>query len=273
MTQYIKAEAVPVHIGNLEFDGIRIVQTGEYRMSQSQILKPVNLNLNWLTTLQFQRPEIHKALLDWGFTTLQSRVKYSKLAANKRHIKTRAVTYSLDDVFEIWSYLAFEQQNKFAIKLVKTLGKDSLQDRYEQAWNERRSPEQRRADDCRILDAPQPWTLMFEHIFETELSRISGLHKNHIRNSQFYWEFVYSWLTQEERTKLDEINPVLSSKRRKHKIHACLTEETKDRLSAHVQAVLILMQSANSVDELRRLVQRRYGMDQINLFDGWWLAS
>ncbi|MEH2200488.1 hypothetical protein [Nostoc sp.] len=33
--------------------------------------------------------------------------------------------------------------------------------------------------------------------------------------------------------------------------------------------VLVLMQSANTIAELRRLIQRRYGVDQPNLFDGW----
>ncbi|WP_375506036.1 hypothetical protein [uncultured Nostoc sp.] len=61
----------------------------------------------------------------------------------------------------------------------------------------------------------------------------------------------------------------MSQGRRKYKIHQMLSHETKERLSPHVTSVLILMKSANSVAELRRLVQRQYGVDQPNLFDGW----
>ncbi|MGF2037486.1 MAG: hypothetical protein RMZ43_019570 [Nostoc sp. CmiVER01] len=55
----------------------------------------------------------------------------------------------------------------------------------------------------------------------------------------------------------------------KYKIHQMLSHETKQKLSTHVTSVLILMKSANSVIELRRLVQRQYGVEQLNLFDGW----
>ena len=71
------------------------------------------------------------------------------------------------------------------------------------------------------------------------------------------------------KAKLDIVNPVLENGRRKYKIHQMLSYETKQRLSPHVTSVLILMKSANSLAELRRLVQRQYGVDQPNLFDGW----
>jgi len=110
---------------------------------------------------------------------------------------------------------------------------------------------------------------MFETEFEENLARITKLHKKNIRNGLYYWEFVYSWMTPEEKLKLDRVNPVLPNGRRKHKIHQLLDETTKQRLLPHITSILILMKSANSVAELRRLVQRQYGVDQPNLFDGW----
>jgi hypothetical protein len=119
------------------------------------------------------------------------------------------------------------------------------------------------------LETPQPWTRMFESEFEEHLARITKLHKTHIRNGKFYWELVYNWMTPEEKARLDIVNPVLTNGRRKYKIHQMLSSQTKQRLTPHVTSVLILMKSANSVDELRRLVGRQYGVDQPNLFDGW----
>ena len=110
---------------------------------------------------------------------------------------------------------------------------------------------------------------MFESEFEENLARITKLHKRHIRNGRAYWEFIYNWMTPEEKAKLDIVNPVLTNGRRKHKIHQMLSSQTKQRLTPHVTSILILMKSANSVPELRRLVQRQYGVDQPNLFDGW----
>ena len=131
------------------------------------------------------------------------------------------------------------------------------------------SSRQQRQELSRILETPQPWTKMFEVEFEENLARLSKLHKKHIKNGKYYWEFIYQWMTPEEKVKLDLVNPVLTNGRRKYKIHPLLNEETKQRLTPHITSVLVLMKSANSVAELRRLVQRQYGVDQPNLFDGW----
>ncbi|MEH2297566.1 MAG: hypothetical protein V7K88_00415 [Nostoc sp.] len=131
------------------------------------------------------------------------------------------------------------------------------------------SSRKQRQEVSRILATPQPWTRMFESEFEEHLAHITKLHKRHIRNGQVYWEFIYNWMTPEEKAKLDIVNPVLTNGRRKYKIHQMLSFETKERLTPHVTSILILMKSANSVAELRRLVQPQYGVDQPNLFDGW----
>ncbi|MCC5640682.1 P63C domain-containing protein [Nostoc sp. CHAB 5844] len=131
------------------------------------------------------------------------------------------------------------------------------------------SSHKQRQELSRILETPQPWTRMFEAEFEENLARITKLHKKNIRNGLYYWEFVYNWMTPEEKAKLDQVNPVLPNGRRKHKIHQLLEQTTKERLSPHITSILILMKSAKSVAELRRLVQRQYGVDQPNLFDGW----
>lgn len=121
----------------------------------------------------------------------------------------------------------------------------------------------------RVLDFPTPGSPAFEDWFEREVAKVTGLHKNDIRNGKFYWEFVYYWLTEEERAKLNEINPVLPNGRRKYKIHDCLTPETKIRLAPFQLKLMGKLESANTVDELRRMVQRASGVDQPNLFDGW----
>jgi hypothetical protein len=131
------------------------------------------------------------------------------------------------------------------------------------------SSRKQRQELSRILETPQPWTRVFEAEFEEHLARITKLHKKHIRNGIYYWELVYNWMTPEERAKLDVVNPVRENGRRRHKIHQMLDEATKQRLSPHITSVLTLMQSANTIAELRRLIQRRYGVDQPNLFDGW----
>ena len=121
----------------------------------------------------------------------------------------------------------------------------------------------------RILDIPEPGTPVFESWFEAQIERITGYHKNDIRNGKFYWEFVYAWLTPDERAQLDRVNPVTESGRRKHKIHDCLTVETKKRLVPLQYKLMGRLESCNTIGELRRMVQRASGVDQPNLFDGF----
>ena len=122
----------------------------------------------------------------------------------------------------------------------------------------------------RILEIPEPGSPVFERWFEAQVARITRLHKNDIRNGKFYWEFVYSWLTEEERLDLNQINPVLASGRRKHKIHDCLSPETKLRLIPLQYKLMGKLESSNTVQELRRMIERAEGTDQLNLFDGIW---
>jgi hypothetical protein len=260
---FTSAQAVEFYIGNYRFDAIRIIETKEYRMSQSQILDPIGIKRNWLTRLQFSLPRVYQILMEQGLDPFTVSAAYT---VNKTRIS--AVTRSLKDVRIIWRYFD-KQGNASASLLVDALAEDSLKSRFEQVWGEERTLLERRTDDCRILSTPSPWTRVFETEFEDNLARISKLHKKHIQNGKYYWEFIYSWMTPEEKAQLDIVNPALTNGRRRYKIHQMLSEKTKQRLTPHVTSILILMKSANSVPELRRLVQRQYGVDQPNLFDGW----
>ena len=261
--EFAAAQAVELYIGSYRFDAIRIEQTNEYRMSQNQILSTIGINRNWLITLPFKAPKVYQSLVEQG---LNHGTLFAEYTVNG--VGTRAETISVKDARIIWRYFD-TKRNAQARRLIDALSEDSLISRFEQVWGESRTVEQRRIDDSRILDTPRPWTRLFEAEFEENLARISKLHKKHIQNGKYYWEFVYNWMTPEEKAKLDIVNPILPNGRRKYKIHQLLSKETKERLSPHVISVLVLMKSANSVAELRRLVQRQYGIDQPNLFDGW----
>jgi P63C domain len=260
---FAAAQAVELYIGNYRFDAIRIVETEEYRMSQNQILSTIGINRNWLITLPLKAPKVYQKLVEQGLNHVTLSAEYTV-----NGVGTRAETISVKDARIIWRYFD-TKGNAQARRLIDALSEDSLTSRFDQVWGESRTVEQRRIDDCRILDTPRPWTKLFETEFEENLARISKLHKRHIQNGKYYWEFVYNWMTPEEKAKLDIVNPILPNGRRKYKIHQMLSKETKERLSPHVISVLVLMKSANSVAELRRLVQRQYGIDQPNLFDGW----
>ncbi|MBE9038701.1 P63C domain-containing protein [aff. Roholtiella sp. LEGE 12411] len=254
----LEARHTLINIGNIVIDGYEMLPegSGDYICAKVQVSSI--LDINHRRFAQLIRLNLAKILMPEG---LQVRA-ISTLTAQIDGIM-------LEQVTKLWALAASRGNEKAAI-LLAACGTETLERRFDRAFNKQVSEKER--DDkltSRILNAPQPWTRMFEAEFESHLARITKLHKKNIRNGLYYWEFIYSWMTPEEKAKLDVVNPALPNGRRKHKIHQMLSDQTKKRLTPHVTSILILMKSANSVPELRRLVQRQYGVDQPNLFDGW----
>jgi hypothetical protein len=145
----LPADCLLVPVGSLEFDGIRLHGSGEYRMHKQQILQAIDADKNFFNSGQLQGKTL-KTLLSGGFTDKVKKVRYLK---NGRAVQ--ADSYSLDDALAVWDYFAFDvtprgknqksaQATKDnAIALIRVLARDSLQDRFEQVYNERRTLEER----------------------------------------------------------------------------------------------------------------------------------
>ena len=178
------------------------------------------------------------------------------------------IPVSIEDAVDYW--IEISAGNKKAKAIIKALAMETLERRADREFNVI-VPESVRDQklENRVLEFACPGEPVFQDEFEDHVCRITGLHKHDIRTGKFYWEFVYCWLTAEERARLEEINPVLSNGRRKHKIHDCLTPETKERLKPLQLKLISKMESCNTVSELRRMVKRSYGIDQPSLFDGF----
>jgi hypothetical protein len=227
--KYIKAEALPVLISDIELDGIRIIETGEYRMNQSQILEPIGENRNWITktvTLPSSRQKDLEALQRKGFSMLPIRVQYERSGTVRR-----AVTWSLSDARIVWRH--FDRKgNQMAEALIDLLSEDSLQDRWEQVWDERRTEEERHADDNRIMQQNAPYY---------------ALYQKKICDRAF--------------------SPPING-RRKTKIHQWIEPETKERLRDKAIELGALILAARSKQQFIELFQNRYGEGwQKDIFD------
>lgn len=142
----MSAEAIELRIADVVFDAIRICETGEYGMHQGQILEPIGAASNWFTTLGKPKGMNPQVLYDKGFTGLGKKVQYTKNGA-----KTIAIAYCLSDVRIVWRH--FDRKgNEKAQKLIDLLTEDSLQDRFEQVWGERRTVEERNVWDKERLE-------------------------------------------------------------------------------------------------------------------------
>lgn len=92
------------------------------------------------------------------------------------------------------------------------------------------------ATNC-ILDQPNPWELMYTREFCDIVVGWFGVN--------FFWDFCYSFMTAEERAKLNLLNPAINGDRI-HRIHQYLEPATKERLTLHVTRLSTLVLSATS---------------------------
>jgi hypothetical protein len=257
----LKAIHAKIQLGDISLDGYKAQEESSvlYFCSKKQIVDL--LELDHRRFAQLVRLELAKNLIPQGLEVRALQANHGRIQGIPVH-----------QVSLIW-VLASSRNNKKAALLLAACSTETLERKFDKEFGIVRTEEER--DEIlrsRILDNPQTWSPMFELKFEQRLAKVSGYHKNDIRNGKFYWEFVYNWMTPEERAKMDQVNPVLPNGRRRYKVHQMLDDETKSRIKPHVDAVFVLMGSAKSISELRRLLNRQHGIDQINLFDGWNIA-
>lgn len=251
---YIAAEAAKLYIGDIEFDAIRVIKTGEYRMAQTQVLEPINLPKNWILRLHSDRPNLLQALLNLGFSgyTLSVKINTGKVRSAK--------TLSLEDVTIFWEYQAFEHNNKDARVLLRALTQDSLRDRFSQVFNKPRATvEERRQSDNRILEKACAYDALYK---KETCEKGFGWYGTH-----FYWRYFYFWMSLEEKATHERVNPVKNG-RRQYYIHQMIEQETRERLRDKAIELGTLIKMSRSRDDFENNFRKVYGAGwQLDLFN------
>jgi hypothetical protein len=246
---YIQAESVKLHIGDLEFDAIRLIETGEYRMSQSQVLSAVGLPRNWLTRLRSVTPDIAQKLISKGFDHITVRVSYSKVGSNGRKISTRAESLALSQVRILWRFADKYYNSELAEKLVDALSDDSLRDRFDQAYDKPRiSKEDRQLLDLMILAHPEKRGIHFGEEWRKEAERVTKYKWKTMPMAKFIRKAIYDWrFPAKVMVRVSEVNPYVDANRRQNK-HYQHFEENIDTnvLQQHIQDVYGILKVSTS---------------------------
>jgi hypothetical protein len=262
---YSAAEVVKLFIGDLEFDAIRLIETGEYRMSQSQVLSAIGLHKNWFSRLRSDRPEMSKALTKLGFSGYTEKVKINK--GNSRSAKTLSIT----DTCIFWEYQTFEQGNQKSRLLYRALAQDSLRDRFDQAFDKPRvTKEERRLLDLLILVNPEKRDIHFEKEWRDEAERVTKYSWNTMPMAKFIRKCIYEWRFPSELiSRVSEVNPYVDSQRRQNK-HYQHFEVNLDKsvLQQHIHDVLGVLKTSTSIASFWSNMRSRFGnCVQQDLFD------
>lgn len=110
---------------SLDFSGIavealKLRATQECRLSQTQILEPVEMGKGWFSELEKRTSTRINALQKSGFSGHKQIISY--VLRNKR---VRAITYSIDDAKIVWSYFATKGNEKAQMLLNLPVHKQS----------------------------------------------------------------------------------------------------------------------------------------------------
>lgn len=108
----------------------------------------------------------------------------------------------------------------------------------------------------RILDIPDTWEKFYEREFCDKVARWW-------RSPEFFWKYLYKFMTPEEQAHLDEVNP-LEDGRRKYKVHQFIEPETKERLQRYADTLYGLVMGATTKSQFQHNFYRRFPNPQPN---------
>lgn len=149
--------------------------------------------------------------------------------------------------------------NKYAQDMTRALVGLSLHQLFSDAFGVNISKQDRQEFlKSRINEAPNPWNRLYEKDACEKAFSWFG--------ANFYWVYCYHWMTDDERAKLNTVNPPINGER-KHKIHQYIEKETRERLTPKMQELCVLVDVCSSKSEFVTKYMRRYGQNQLELFN------
>jgi hypothetical protein len=257
-SNYTQAESVELQIGNIKFDAIRIVETGEYRMSQKQILNAIDADRTWFSTLGKKNGLSLKVLQDMGLGTLGKPIK---VEYNSNKNITRSESRSLDDADICWEYFS-EIGNQQAKLILRALRRDSLRDRFDQAYDKPRiSKEDRQLLDLMILAQPEKRGIHFEEEWRKEAERVTKYKWKTMPMAKFIRKAIYDWrFPAKVMVRVSEVNPYVNANRRQNK-HYQHFEENIDTnvLQKHIHDVFNILKVSTSQSSFWNNMSSRFG--------------
>lgn len=200
--------------------------------------------------------------------------KFSGFIVNKRSNGTATVSLLLlEDFIKIAVWEASVNQNISIAKLIAGGFEDSFRSLAFIQMGIPLDEDQRHFRLNRIQRKGDPWEKLYQREMCDKIMQWFGYDC-----SKFYWWYCYSWMTKEERDRLNAANPLLRTKSksgtvriaRPNKIHQHIEPSTKERLKDLAEHLWYCIDFCDSRIEFEKKWGRKYGTpEQLELFDLW----
>ena len=262
-----KATRVVIDLGDIPLE-VFVMPDGSYTLSEVGAEKAIDEYER--SVRDFKRSKAPDALP-------YKDLKIGKIAVDGKGQGGKISVLPIDFVMAYWKNKALKG-NKLAISLAFACVAESIERRTDKKLGVFVTEEERNERiKTRIMDNHCPWEKLYERDMCLKIQKWYGFNC-----TKFYWWYCYSWLTPEEKCKLEEVNPVLTlvSKNgkqrtsRKRKIHQHLDKVTRTRLTKLVQDLYSCIRFSRSRIDFERSWNAEYGApEQLEIFDLWDFAS
>ncbi len=253
-----------------------VIATGKSAVSERGLSRasgiPRKTLAGWLHSLGENKPVKYLESLRGNTLYLGEPIK-----KNGKSIKA-IVSDAAEEIIWIAATELNKKEAKAALNAYRKIGFESyIQGKTGWLPKSYQSSQSARQKISRIMDNHCPWEKLYERDMCLKIQKWYGFNC-----TKFYWWYCYSWLTPEEKCKLEEVNPVLTlvSKNgkqrtsRKRKIHQHLDKETRTRLIKLVQDLYSCIRFSRSRIDFERSWNAEYGApEQLEIFDLWDFAS
>lgn len=248
----LSARIAVVKLGALAIEGL-LIEDGNFGVAVPQIAAIFPYFQKGQDS-QSKASQSLKRLMGEGFKTHRVKTDFNKNAT---------IAVSLEDFVLVVKKL-FRKGDDVAEDWIDALVGVSLHQVFCDAFDIEFGKEDRQEYlKSRILDQPDPWKRLFEKEFCDRIMEWFG--------SQFYWDFVYYWMTPEEQCKLNQLNPVRREANgrcdRPHRIHQFVEELTKEQLRDEIVRLIAWVDAATCKEDFLRLYNNAKGIGkQLPLF-------
>jgi hypothetical protein len=135
MNYISKAKRETIELGAIPIE-VFLLPSGEYRLSQTQVLEAVGVSKNWISELDKKNEKALEYLRGKGFSGSIEQVKI------ENEVKARqAKTLSIDDTTKVWGWFA-RKGNDLALDLLEVCAAEAIDRRADKAFDVRRTEEE-----------------------------------------------------------------------------------------------------------------------------------
>jgi hypothetical protein len=194
------------------------------------------------TSIDSEMSKALKALLGNDFSCIDSRYR------TERGGLVKVKLWHTLDAAKYWGYHAGKGNQK-AMQLVIAMVSTTLDIVINDAFNRKYEQGSAQKQVNRILDNAAVWERLYDKAFCDRVFDWFG--------AQFYWEFVYGFLTPIEICKLNELNPPNKGDCR-YRIHQFLEPETRDRLVSYVRELIAICNASEDKQQFLNGYQRHF---------------